>query len=148
MSYHFAWDEFSVLLYLWDCKNRQSSERLIMRRSTFEISDRGGVCRFYIRIMICNSFFWWTDTALYTLYLLPTTAPWAFCYFHWSMEVVLHVQVLDHHHCAVSVHKIFCWISEYIQSIVGWLFLSSWSLSDFVQLALSSVNSSEGCKMV
>jgi len=28
MSYHFAWDEFSVLLYLWDCKNRESSERL------------------------------------------------------------------------------------------------------------------------
>lgn len=149
MSYRLAWDDFSVLLHLWACKNRESSERLTLHRPTYEISDRGGVCRFFILELWYVILFWWSDIALHIMYL-PSTAPWAFDCFHWCMEVVLHVEVLDHHHCTVSVHKIF-WISdsECIQGIVGCLFFSSWLHPDFVQLAvLIQVRAAKWCSKV
>jgi hypothetical protein len=126
MRYRFAWDEFSVLLHLWACKNRECSERPTLHRPTFEISDGGGVCSFflYIRTVICNSFFWWIDIVLYSVsadhnslsFLLLPIGVWKLFFMSRSLIIIATL------HCTVSVHKIF-FLDYWVYTKYSWLTL-------------------------
>jgi hypothetical protein len=149
MRYRFAWDEFSVLLHLWACKNRECSERPTLHRPTFEISDGGGVCSFFYILELWYVILSFDGLTLLSTLYLPTTTPWAFFYFPlvygscsscrgpWSSSL----------HCTT--------LYQYIRFFLDYRVCTKYSWSTlFVILdasrfcSVSSVISSEPCKMV
>ncbi|TKY57041.1 hypothetical protein E2542_SST21487 [Spatholobus suberectus] len=103
MSSRLAWDEFGILLHLCPCKNRENSERLLcigqLVRSAMRVVSAGFILELWYVILSVNG----------VTFCRPQ--PVELYYFQLCVEV--QVEVIDHRHCTVSVHKIFGLVSVY-----------------------------------